>query len=207
MCFLTHTKVCVYIENTREFDVAGEHGEWCKHTNFELATHAPMMVHIPGKTDSGVVSEELTEYVDLFPTLVDAAGLPPMPLCPRNSSQVALCREGTSLMPLIDAARGSPGGGGDGASGWKKRVFSQYPRGGGIMGYSMRTARYRYTEWVKFDHKTYTPDWSKSAGVELYDHDVDPEENHNVASKAGYKTLVAGLSKMLHTGWRSSQGQ
>ena len=74
MCFLTHTKVCVYIENTREFDVAGEHGEWCKHTNFELATHAPMMVHIPGKTDSGVVSEELTEYVGLFPTLVDLFG-------------------------------------------------------------------------------------------------------------------------------------
>ena len=174
---------------------AGEHGEWCKHTNFELATHAPMMVHIPGKTDNGVVTEQLTEFVDLFPTLVDAAGLPPLPLCPRDSSHIRLCREGTSLMPLVTDPT---------ATSWKKRVFSQYPRGGNIMGYSMRTERYRYTKWVKFDHKTYTPDWSKSSGTELYDHVTDPEENDNVAGKPEFKATVAGLSKMLHAGWRSS---
>ena len=66
----------------------GEHGEWCKHTNFELATHAPMMVHVPGLTDKGIVTEKLTEFVDLFPTLVDAAGLPSMPKCPENSSAI-----------------------------------------------------------------------------------------------------------------------
>ena len=54
----------------------GEHGEWCKHTNFELATHAPMMVHVPGLTDQGIVTEQLTEFVDLYPTLAEAAGLP-----------------------------------------------------------------------------------------------------------------------------------
>ena len=51
----------------------GEHEEWCKQTNFELATHTPMMVHIPGLTDAGIATEQLTEFVDLFPTLVDAA--------------------------------------------------------------------------------------------------------------------------------------
>ena len=66
----------------------GEHGEWCKHTNFELATHTPMMVHIPGQTDQGVTTEKLTEMVDLFPTLVDAAGLPALPVCPENSTLV-----------------------------------------------------------------------------------------------------------------------
>ena len=66
----------------------GEHGEWCKHTNFELATHAPMMIHIPGKTNEGIVTEKLTEFVDLFPTLVDAAGLKPMTKCPENSTLV-----------------------------------------------------------------------------------------------------------------------
>ena len=66
----------------------GEHGEWSKHTNFELATHAPMMVHIPGLTDKGIVTEKLTEFVDLFPTLVDAAGLPSIGKCPENSSAV-----------------------------------------------------------------------------------------------------------------------
>ena len=58
--------------------MAGEHGEWCKHTNFELATHAPMMVRVPGVTDRGVVTERLTEFVDLFPTLAEAAGLDPV---------------------------------------------------------------------------------------------------------------------------------
>ena len=57
---------------------AGEHGEWCKHTNFELATHAPMMVSVPGLTEGGVVTEQLTEFVDLFPTLAEAAGLDPV---------------------------------------------------------------------------------------------------------------------------------
>ena len=47
-----------------------------------------MMIHIPGKTNEGTVTEKLTEFVDLFPTLVDAAGLKPMPKCPENSSLV-----------------------------------------------------------------------------------------------------------------------
>merc|ERR1712178_363751 len=39
----------------------GEHGEWCKHTNFEFATRAPMMAHLPGVTDSGIITEHYTE--------------------------------------------------------------------------------------------------------------------------------------------------
>ena len=66
----------------------GEHAEWCKHTNFEVATHAPMMMSIPGSTDEGVVVEALTEFVDLFPTLAEAAGLPTVPRCPQDSSKV-----------------------------------------------------------------------------------------------------------------------
>ena len=60
----------------------GEHAEWCKHTNFELSTHAPMMVHVPGATDHGVITERMTEFVDLFPTLAEAAGLPTIPHVP-----------------------------------------------------------------------------------------------------------------------------
>ena len=60
----------------------GEHAEWCKQTNFELATHAPMMIYVPNLTDKGIViSEQLTEYDDLFPTLVEAAGLSKLSLC------------------------------------------------------------------------------------------------------------------------------
>ena len=175
----------------------GEHGEWTKHTNFELATHAPMLIRIPGLTDGGVVTEQLTEFVDLFPTLVEAAGLTPMEQCPKHSAKIALCTEGTSLLPLIKEPESKL---------WKKRVFSQYPRHANhtdIMGYTMRTARYRYTEWVHFDYAPhYAPRWNKLYGIELYDHVRDPYENVNVYAEPGYKATVKGLSKMLHLGWR-----
>ena len=66
----------------------GEHGEWCKHTNFELATRAPMMLGIPRLTDSGLQSDALVEFVDVFPTVVEAAGLPVPMLCPEDSRKV-----------------------------------------------------------------------------------------------------------------------
>ncbi|KAL4231582.1 hypothetical protein ACF0H5_009163 [Mactra antiquata] len=179
----------------------GEHGEWCKQTNFELATHAPMMIHVPGKTDKngkGIKTDQLTEFVDLFPTLVEAAGLRPLPLCPVNSSKVELCREGTSLMPLIDKPN-SP---------VKLAAFSQYPRKHNekkYMGYTMRTDRYRYTEWPSFEYApVYAPDWDNLAGVELYDHYIDPEENVNRAQFTAYRETRAELHKMLLEGWRNA---
>ncbi len=80
----------------------GENGHWTKVTNFDTTTRAPMMVHVPGKTDRGVETHKLVELVDLFPTIIDAAGLPPVPICPEDTSvSTPLCSEGTSLMPLI----------------------------------------------------------------------------------------------------------
>lgn len=66
----------------------GEHGEWCKHTNFELATRAPMMLSIPGLTDDGLQSDALVEFVDIFPTVVEAAGLLVPMICPKDSHTV-----------------------------------------------------------------------------------------------------------------------
>ena len=157
-----------------------------------------MMVHIPGMTDSGIVNEKLTEFVDLFPTLVEAAGLPQLPLCPEDSSKVKLCREGTSLIPLIK----------DKSASWKNASFSQYPRYQNhtmIMGYTLRTDKYRYTEWPKFEPAPfYKPDWAQLFGVELYDHEKDPEENHNMAKEPTYATIRKQLSDALHAGWRKA---
>jgi iduronate 2-sulfatase len=66
----------------------GEHGEWCKHTNFELAVRAPMILRIPQLTDHGFHIDELVEFVDVFPTIADAAGLRVPKLCPENSRKV-----------------------------------------------------------------------------------------------------------------------
>ena len=176
----------------------GEHGEWCKQTNFEIATRIPMMVRVPGKTDEGIETHKLVEAVDLYPTIVEAAGLPTIPVCPRGkSTKTRVCREGTSLMPLINSKE-SP---------WKTAVFSQYPRSEhdlDVMGYSMRTDQFRYTEWVKYQGAPkYRPKWNRQVGVELYDHHKDPQENKNQAHNPEYEDIVAELSTMLHNGWRN----
>ncbi|XP_060588984.1 iduronate 2-sulfatase-like [Ruditapes philippinarum] len=171
----------------------GEHGEWCKHTNFEIATHAPMMIRVPGLTDHGITTSKLTEFVDLYPTIVEAAGLGKVPLCPEDSSHTKVCHEGTSLLPLIKNQNVT----------LKRLAFSQYPRGKHIMGYSVRNYRYRYTEWVDFTYApVYKPNWSNITGVELYDHEVDPEENHNNAYNTRYQQARTHLSDLLHKGWR-----
>lgn len=100
---------------------------------------------------------------------------------------------------------------------WKSAVFSQYPRPSErpqnnsdtpklkeitIMGYSMRTDKYRYTEWARFDHKKFRPNWSDLLGVELYFHEIDPREDYNVASDPMYTDLILELSASLHKGWR-----
>ena len=80
----------------------GEHSEWCKHTNFEVAAHAPLMLRVPGVTDSGLRSGRLVEFVDIFPTLVEAADFEPLELCPEMSNTSLLCTEGSSLLPLLE---------------------------------------------------------------------------------------------------------
>jgi arylsulfatase A-like enzyme len=153
----------------------GEHGQWCKHTNFEEATHAPLIVSAPGQKNAGAKTEALVEFVDVYPSLCDLAGL---------SAPAGL--EGTSFKPVMTDPKRS----------WKKAAFSQYPRAGGVMGYSMRTDRYRYTEWAGADKKL--------VGVELYDYTDDPKGNANVAASPDTKALAASLSEQLHEGWKGA---
>jgi iduronate 2-sulfatase len=183
--------------------VLGEHGRWCKHTNFELDTHAPMIIRIPGKTDAGIVSHKLTELVDLFPTLVEAAGFEPLPQCTRCSQYQRLCTEGSSLMPLVDDPETAK---------WKSYVFSQHPKTSRIMGYSVRTERYRYTEWVMFNNgkdqrELPGPVWSKIEAKDLYDYQEGgfPDlETRNVVHLPKYKNIVKKLAKVLRAGWRKA---
>nr|KAG5709284.1 hypothetical protein BaRGS_018036 [Batillaria attramentaria] len=83
---------------------------------------------------------------------------------------------------------------------WKPAVFSQYPRpnatiqknSGGphlaeirVMGYTMKTADHRYTEWVAYDPMTFTANMSHVYARELYNHLTDLEENLNVVDQTG----------------------
>jgi len=152
----------------------GEHGLWCKHTNFEVAARAPLICSSPGQRAPGRKTDALVEFVDIYPALCELCDLP-----------VPEGLEGFSFAPLMDTPDRP----------WKKAAFSQYPRGG-YMGYSIRTDRYRYTEWAKCGEKP--------AGAELYDHQVDPNENVNLAYRPENRELTARLSGMLRAGWRAA---
>lgn len=70
------------------------------------------------------------------------------------------------------------------------------------MGYSIRTKRYRYTEWVKFDITNFTIDWQKVYGRELYDHLIDPKEDLNLSDREQLKNVTTLLRTKLILGWR-----
>jgi arylsulfatase A-like enzyme len=154
----------------------GDEGMWTKHTNFEIATRAAFMLSVPGMKHAGEKTAALVEYVDIYPTLCDLAGL-----------QRPDGLEGTSFAPLLE----------DPSRPWKKAAFSQYPRGAKSMGYTMRTDRYRYTEWVTRDAKR------EVLARELYDHQADPLETANVAEKQ--PQVAKELAEQLAKGWRGAQ--
>ena len=153
----------------------GEHAGWCKHTNFELDTHVPMILSVPGMETAGKRTSALTEYVDIYPTLCEACGL-----------TIPSHLEGHSMMPLLDNPQRS----------WKRASFSQYPRGR-VMGYSMRTKRFRYTEWQ--NRKT-----GEVLARELYDHEKDPQENVNAVDQPEYESDIRRLAGMIKKGWRAA---
>lgn len=157
----------------------GEHALWGKQTNFEAATRVPLIVSAPGQPGRGKKAAGLTELVDLYPSLCEICDLPRPPGL-----------EGSSFMPIFE----------DPERLWKRAVFSQYPReipgAGPGMGRSMRTRRYRYTEW-RGESTPYL-------ATELYDYETDPGETTNIAGRPQHISLVNGLAGMLHDGWRSS---
>ena len=163
----------------------GEQGLWTKANNYELATRIPLIVHVPNLLSQGNQTRAIVELVDIYPTLAELCGLS----LPHEL-------EGYSFKPLLTSPNRP----------WKKAAFSQYPRAkngsrhqthGDIMGYALRTDRYRYVEWR---------DWESQGVVarELYDHLHDPSEQKNLAEVESLRTKVRSLSEQLSTGWRSA---
>jgi arylsulfatase A-like enzyme len=160
----------------------GDHGLWNKHTNFEQATRVPLIISVPGQKTAGRKSAALTEFVDIYPSLCELCGL-----------SLADGLEGTSFAPLLSNPDRP----------WKKAAFSQYPRVvpklGPGMGHSLRTERYRYTEW--------TVPGKDFLATELYDYEKDPQENVNLAGMPEHAELVRRFAKMMKDGWRGALPQ
>jgi len=150
----------------------GDYGAWCKHTNLELDTHVPMILSAPGQPNAGGATSALVEYTDIYPTLAEACGLEVPAQC-----------EGASMMPLLANPSRT----------WKAAAFSQYPRGKEIMGYTMRTSRWRYTEWIARQS-------GEIQARDRYDHAQSDTVSANLADLPANASLVAELSAMLDKG-------
>lgn len=146
----------------------GEQGLVGKLTNFEVAARVPLILAVPGMPRPGEPTRALAELVDLYPTLVDLAGL-----------RAPHALDGASLRPaLLDPS--APG---------KPAALTQHPRPASMrditaMGYSARTDRHRYTEWRRAPG-------GEVLARELYDHAEDPAESRNLAATADASLLAA----------------
>ncbi|MCI0595148.1 MAG: sulfatase, partial [candidate division Zixibacteria bacterium] len=163
----------------------GELGSWCKMTNYEIDTRAPLIISAPGVSSNGQKINRLVEFVDIYPTLCELAGL-----------EIPQRLEGISAVPLLENPHRP----------WKKAVFSQFlregiwkaPDGREYMGYAIRTERYRYVEWLDWENKTYI-------ARELYDHETDPQESNNVAELPENAEIVQQLAAQLKAGWPAAK--
>lgn len=142
----------------------GERQWWNKNTLFEFSCRVPMIVVPPGTKSAGKVCERPVEFVDLYPTAIDYAGLP----APHKLA-------GQSLRPLLD----------DPAANWSKPAHTQVQRGK-IAGRSVRTEKWRYTEWDE-----------GRQGAELYDMTRDAGNYYNLASDAAFADVVTSLKPLL----------
>lgn len=159
----------------------GEHGLWQKMSLFEESSRVPMLIVAPGVARKGGTAKSPVSHVDLFPTLAELCGV-------KTPANV----QGQSLVPMLKDPSVT-------GRGW---AITQVMRGGGpnrasvttnvgsegarFFGYSLRTPRWRYTEWDE-----------GRKGRELYDHDADPRELSNLANIPAEAKTVEELSAHL----------
>jgi len=150
----------------------GEHGLWSKYTLFEQSTRVPLLVRVPGLSRAGAECAEIVELVDLVPTL-----------CALLEAETPENLEGTSFAPLLIDPR-QP---------WKKAAFTTCTIAG-YVGRSLRTKRWRYTDW--------TAQKGGAHEFELYDLEADPWEQNNLAHDPGHRNQRTILANLLQRGWR-----
>lgn len=149
----------------------GDLGIWTKHTNYEQANRIPILIAAPGVTTPGSVTSQLTETVDLFPTLAELAGLP----APTGPQPI----DGVSLVPVLS----------DPAARVRDHAFHVFPKA--TLGRAIRTERYRLVEWKK------PGAGPETAQYELYDYANEVVEKNNIA--ATRPEVVSELKAILAT--------
>lgn len=145
-------------------------GVWQKRTLFEESARSPLVIRVPGVTRQGSSDcDRVVEFVDVYPTLVELCGLPQPPSL-----------QGRSLRPLLA----------DPSTKWDSAAVTQVLRPADgrlsepVMGRSVRTERWRYTQWNR-----------GAAGEEIYDHWHDPDEFTNLAELPRHEALKRELAE------------
>lgn len=150
----------------------GDHSMWGKHSTLENATHVPLII-VPPAGSTVKQNASPVEFTDVFPTLCTLSSLP-----------VPVQLQGRTLEPLITGKAKSVREG-------ALTVFKNK----GAMGYSYRTDRYRYTEWIN--------KFGKRIATDLFDYDADAAETKNLATDPASETLIKNLATSLR---RDAQG-
>lgn len=144
-----------------------EHGQWKKQSLFEEVARVPLFIAAPNAKGNGKVSRRVVELVDLYPTLARLCGMEP----PHYLA-------GADLTPLLNNPKAK----------WDRAAYTQVLRGReNIMGRSVRTERWRYTEWADGMH-----------GAELYDHKKDPYEYNNLAGNPAFTKIRTAMRNLLN---------
>ena len=155
----------------------GDYGSWCKMTNYEMDTRVPLIIKPAQPVADDGKRPQIVESVDIYPTLCDLAGLP------HPDGLV-----GESLAPHFQSAdaRGKP------------HAFSQFLRYGAwnspqakeAMGYTIRTADWRYVEWFHSDSP-------EVIARELYDITSQGLEQLNLSGTPEHQETEAHLARLL----------
>lgn len=199
----------------------GDMGIWGKATNYEIATRVPMVIWTPDIQQGGVSTDALVELVDIYPTLCELSGVPlpehleglsfaPLLTKPNQPWKKAAFSQFPN--PALREWAANPLSAGmrqtffgplirdvesrimrQQRDRWDRDLFENH-----LMGYTMRTDRYRLVLWRDYRDPNSTPVF-----VELYDHQNDPSETRNVATEN--PQIVRQLTKQLNQGWQASR--
>ena len=161
----------------------GDHNMFCKHTNYEQATRAPLIFSVSGGLKG--VSSSPTEFVDVYPTLCQLAGV-----------ETPAGLDGKSLVPLFEGKVNKV----------KDFAVSQFPREGDKMGYAFRNNRYRYVIWLKKNYMANEKfNQDQVVDEELYDYKVDPLETKNLAFEKKYLTVKNKMKNQAFNFFRQQE--
>ena len=163
---LTDNTIIVFMSDHGYF--LGERGQWMKQSLFDRSARTPLIMAGPGVTARNRSTSRIVEFLDIYPTVADLARLP---------APAGL--HGRSLTPLLRNPNTE----------WPHAALTQVRRGAPpstFMGYSVRTEKWRYTEWDDGER-----------GVELYDEASDPDEMRNLAADPKHSKTVAEMRELL----------